>query len=447
MSPNLLASTAVLVLLAGCGKAGEHAPSGERVMAARARPERPANCRAVMPEESLTALLSAATPGQAFCLEPGPYPSPLTIRSGVTVWGPPEAVIRSTGKGTTVRLEGTAPRLLGVTVDGSGGRFDTLDAAVHLEGEGPVVEGVEVVRATFGILAEKAKGAVIRGNVVRGDAETPLGMRGDGIRLWETHDSLVERNVVTDSRDMVVWYSRRNTLRHNLVLRCRYGTHFMYSHDSSARDSVYLSNEVGVFVMYSRGIQLQRNVLANGVGAAGMGLGMKESGDLVATHNLFLHNTLGLYLDSSPVQQNEHNRFEDNVLRLHEAAVVFHGTERNNTFLRNTLRDNQAQVRVEGRTHGLETTWEGNHFDDYQGYDLDGDGVGDIPYELQSLSDELVSRNPALAFFRGAPALSLVAMAGEILPVFAPTVLIRDLKPSAKPTAELTLPPEVLGAN
>ena len=50
--------------------------------------------------------------------------------------------------------------------------------------------------------------------------------------------------------------------------------------------------------------------------------------------------------------------------------------------------------------------WEGNDFDDYAGYDLDRDGYGDLPYELRSLSGALVSQHPALAFFRGAPALA-----------------------------------------
>lgn len=441
-APLHIAALSLIAAATGCDLAPRaQAPAPPQI--ARAAPAAPEGCRRVEGGAALGPLLTDAKPGDAFCLAPGTYTGPLTIRGGVTLWGPADAVIRSTGKGTTVELEGERPRLLGVTVDGSGGRFDTLDAAVHVTGEGGVVEGVEVVHATFGILVEKAKHAEIRGNVVRGDPAAPLGMRGDGIRLWETHDSTVEQNLVTDSRDVVVWYSRKNALRKNHVLRSRYGTHFMYSHESSAEDSVYVGNEVGVFVMYSRGIQLHRNVLANGVGAAGMGLGMKESGDLTATRNLFLHNTIGLYLDSSPVQQNEHNRFEENVLRLHEAAVVFHGTERNNTFERNTLRDNQAQIRVEGRTHGLETAWVGNHFDDYQGYDLDRDGVGDVPYELQNLSDELIGRHPSLAFFRGAPALSLVSVAGEILPVFAPKVLIRDPAPRVQITIQMELPTEL----
>ena len=38
---------------------------------------------------------------------------------------------------------------------------------------------------------------------------------------------------------------------------------------------------------------------------------------------------------------------------------------------------------------------------EHAGFDLDGDGIGDLPYELRSLTAQLAARHPALAFFRG----------------------------------------------
>jgi nitrous oxidase accessory protein len=299
---------------------------------------------------------------------------------------------------------------------------------------------VEVRNAVFGILAEKAKGVVIRGNHVRGTGGEALGMRGDAIRLWETQDSLVEDNLVEDSRDVVVWYSSRNRLLRNTVRAGRYGTHFMHSHDNVVEDNQFLGNEVGVFIMYSRNITLRRNVLADATGAAGMGLGVKESGNITAQDNRLVHNTVGLYLDTSPLQVEDANLFEGNVFRLGDVGVVFHSSQRRNTFRGNSFRDNHAQVQVEGGGDALEVAWRGNDFDDYAGYDLDGDGVGDVPYELRSLSSDLVTRYPDLAFFRGSPTLGLIRAAGELLPLFAPRTVLRDEAPRM---AALTLEEEV----
>jgi nitrous oxidase accessory protein len=331
-----------------------------------------------------------------------------------------------------VRLEGGA-RLLGVTVDGSGGRFDVLDAAVHLTGEGGAVEGVQVRNALFGILVEKASHVTVRGNHVRGSYAKAIGMRGDAIRLWETTDSLISDNRVEGGRDVVVWYSSRNTVTGNEVRDGRYGTHFMYSHQNRVVGNRYTGNEVGIFVMYSRDLLIADNLMADSGGSAGMGLGLKESGNLTVRNSRFLHDTVGIYVDTSPLQVDDHDVFTHNEIRLSEVGVIFHSSEQRNTFQANAFRDNRLQVQVEGDGDALGVAWEGNDFDDYAGYDLDGDGFGDIPYELRSLSGELVSKHPTLAFFQGSPALALASAAGEVLPMFAPKLLVRDSRPRLAP--------------
>jgi nitrous oxidase accessory protein len=84
-----------------------------------------------------------------------------------------------------------------------------------------------------------------------------------------------------------------------------------------------------------------------------------------------------------------------------------------------------------GDARGAE--WSGNAFDDYAGYDLDRDGVGDVPYELRSLTSDLVAGRPALAFFRGTPALALVEAIGRIVPLFEPRLLLVDPAPRLTP--------------
>jgi nitrous oxidase accessory protein len=383
----------------------------------------------------LQPLLDAARPGAALCLAPGSYAGPLRIGADVTVWGPRSATIHSSGEGTTVRLEADGAALLGVTVDGSGGRYDLLDAAVHVQGDGVRVEGIRVGNAVFGILVERSERARVRGNEVRGDPAQTLGLRGDGIRLWETYDSRIEDNVVRDSRDVVVWYSSRNRIEGNVIEGGRYGTHLMYSHQNRIAGNRYRGNVTGVFLMYSREIELVDNVLADSAGAAGFGLGLKESGDVHVARNLFLHDAVGVYCDTSPLYEDDRNVYEDNVFRFGEAGVVFHSSESRNAFRRNDFRDNQDPIRVEGRGDALGVEWRGNYFDDYAGYDLDGDGVGDVPYELRSLVSDLVSETPALAFFRGTPALALAEMVGRIVPILEPRQLLVDPAPRMAPTA------------
>jgi len=400
-----------------------------------ARPEppaRPGGCRSVEPGADLAGRLAAARPGETLCLAPGRYPGPLRIGAGVTLWGPREAVIASAGSGDTVRLEGAGARLAGVTVDGSGGRFDLQEAAVHVSGaDGAAVEGVRVVHALFGIIVEKSRDVRVTGNEVVGSSREQIGLRGDGIRVWETHGARIAGNRVTGARDIVIWYSTDNEIVANEVLGGRYGTHFMYSHRNRVSGNRYVGNVVGIFVMYSRDIVLEGNLLAASAGAAGIGLGLKDSSAVTARGNALVKNTAGIYLDNSPFEPGTVNEFSDNAIRLCDVGVGFHASVKGNVFRANSLRGNATQVRVDGGGDALGNRWEGNDWDDYAGYDLDRDGVGDVAYELRSLSGNLRARHPQIDYLRGAPSLFLVDAASRVLPIVRPTAVLIDPRPQS----------------
>jgi nitrous oxidase accessory protein len=365
----------------------------------------------------------------AICLQAGSYAGPLVIGRGVTVWGPPDAIVRARRPGSTIAITGSGGVLLGLTIDGSGGRFDQTDAAVRVTGRDIRVEGVTVIEAMFGILVDNGVHVQIVGNRVHGGRDPAVGLRGDTIRLWETTGSVVEANVVEDGRDLVVWYSRGNRIVGNEVRRGRYGLHFMYSHDNDVGHNRLLDGTVGIFVMYSRGLDIHDNLIAGAGGAAGIAIGLKESGNIRVRRNRLLHDTTGLYIDASPLQLGDRVDVEGNTLELDDRGIVFHASGHRVAVRDNDFADNQTQVQVDGGGDALDVTWTGNYFDDYEGYDLDGDGRGDVPYEARSLSGELTSSHPGLALFRGTPALALVDAAAHLDPLFQPRAILTDTTP------------------
>ncbi len=378
--------------------------------------------------ESLQARIDAAPAGAVLTLQPGDHRGPVRLDRAITLQGTRAAAIVSDGRGSTVSLADGAS-LRGCSVVGSGDRFDLLDSAVRIGGDGVQVEGIEVRGALFGILVQLARQVVVRGNTVLGSGQAAMGLRGDGIRLWETTDSIVEANVVRDCRDVVVWYSSRNRVLDNVITGCRYGTHFMYSNDNVARGNRYVDDVVGVFVMYSRDLHLAQNLLARAGGAAGIGLGVKESGNLLVEDNWFVQDSVGIYLDSAPLDPAHHNRFLRNVVRLCDTALSFHASTTRNDFVDNSFADNGVTVLVGGQGNALGCSFHDNHFDVYRGYDLDGDGRGDLPFTSRQLSSQLEGRYPDLALLHGAPAMQMVDLAGELLPLFEPRQLLVDGSP------------------
>jgi nitrous oxidase accessory protein len=398
-----------------------------------ADPACPADGRLLRVGVSLQAAVDAAEPGSTLCLSAGRYEGPVEVHAPLTLLGPAAAVVASDGSGTTVRVLADSVVLDGFTVDGSGRRYDKMDAAVYLHGEGVEARDLTLRNALFGIVVEQSTGARVVGNHVLGLAELPVGIRGDGIRLWEVRRSLVAGNRLEDSRDILVWYSPGNRITGNAVVRSRYATHFMYSDDCVVDSATYLQNVVGVFVMYSRGITLRDNLVADNAAADGMGLGVKESGDLVLEGNRFVHDHVCLYLDTSPFREGDSVVVRGNTFAECTAGVTFHSSERRNTFVDNVFRGNETQVAVEGRGTARGVTWSGNYFDDYQGYDLDGDGIGDVSYELRSLSERLVAEHPGLAFFRGTVALEVLDAAARAIPLLQPETLLVDPRPRTSP--------------
>jgi nitrous oxidase accessory protein len=387
----------------------------------------------------LQPVLDGVEEGESLCLSPGRWTGPAVVRKKVALWGPREARIVTTRPGSVLTIEAAGASLAGLTIDGSHGRFDKLDAAVHVVADDVRVEGIKVVHAVYGVLVEKAKRAIVANNHVVGDAETAMGMRGDTIRLWETSDSRVTDNLVEDGRDMVVWYSSRNLVEGNRVLRGRYGTHFMYSHDNQVRDNAYVDGVVGVFVMYSKRVTLERNLVLNAAGVSGMAIGLKDSGDVVMKDNVLLHDTTGIYIDETPGTVSETLVIQGNVIRQCTTAVHFHTSPRRTTFDGNDFADNARQLSAAAGTQPTGAVWRHNYFDDYAGYDLDEDGTGDLPYQAESASEDLVAQHPELAFLRGAPALALVDIGSRLLPLWEPRTLLVDDSPrmSARPLPPL----------
>jgi nitrous oxidase accessory protein len=257
-------------------------------------------------------------------------------------------------------------------------------------------------------------------------------LRGDGVKLWEAHDSVVRGCIIEHARDLVVWYTRRATLEDNVVTGGRYGTHFMYAHDSVVRRSRFEKNVVGIFVMYSMRLRVEDNILAGARGAAGIGLGFKDSDGVQVKRNWIVANTVGTYLDNTPRTPADPVGYDDNLVALNDVAMRLNTSESGLTFRGNDFHQNAVMIEVDGGGDAMFVAMRGNHYSDYEGYDLDKDGVGDVAYEVKALSSELTESRPVLKFFHGTAAMSLVDVVARAMPMLASHKLLVDPAPLAK---------------
>ena len=383
-------------------------------------------------EHELEGLLADAHGPADIWLEDHVYRGDFVIARPAAVHGTGETIIEGTGADTVVSITAAHALLDDVSVRHSGRRFTKEDAGVKAKGEGVVISHVAVQDVLFGVdLAECPRCTVEHTRVIGPDGDHEL--RGDGIKLWESHGSTVRSCVVDYGRDLVVWYSRGALLEDNIVRHGRYGTHFMYSHDAVIRRSRLEDNVVGIFVMYSARLHAEHNVLAGARGPAGMGIGFKESDGVTVDDNWIVANTTGIYLDRTPINPSKPVTFSHNVFALNNVAVRFLSSQEGLTFSHNDFHHDVRVVEVEGGGDALGTTFTGNHWSDYEGYDLDADGVGDVPFELKQLSSELTDAHPSVRLFEGTGALQLYDTIARAAPVLASHALLIDRAPSIAP--------------
>ena len=389
-------------------------------------------CAVAAEYPSFQALVDAADPKGVLIPPPGTYSGPVTIESALTIDGQGKVTIDGGGKGSVIYLEADGATIKNLHLTNSGESHNDIDSGVQVRGNFNVIKNNVIDNALFGIDLQQSKNNIVRGNKIS-SKPFELGVRGDAIRLWYSFNNKITDNTIRDSRDTVVWYSSDNLIARNDARRGRYSLHFMYSQFNEVVDNHYENNSVGIFVMYSDGVHIKNNYIAHATGATGMGIGFKETSDVVVSGNKVLYCATGLYLDVSPFQPDTINRISDNLVAYSGIGVKFLNDWKGNVLQANRFKGNITQVAVSGGGKTANRNlWQGNFWDDFTGFDLDQDGVGDKPYELFSYADRIWMDVPPAQFYKGAPVLEMMDFLERLAPFTNPNLLVRDKVPLMK---------------
>lgn len=380
------------------------------------------------PGDDLAAVVGRLPAGSRLRLAPGHHAGPLVVDRPLSVEGE-GAVLTGPGRGTVLAVLADDSRVSGIEVRGGGRDAHQGDAGVLVAADRAYLSHLDIHDVYIGIDLRQADDAVVEHTRVTGPAEGPMGARGDGIRLWESNRNTLRHNVVERVRDVVVWYSQDNLFYDNRIAAGRYGIHFMHADHNRVVGNVLDDNVVGVFAMYSTGLHLVDNLLARANGAAGMGFGCKESNAVEVRHNRFVANTTGVYLDGCPHRLDGATVVTDNLLAYNHAGLRFHQVNAGVEFARNEVYENGSPVVVDGGGNAESATFAHNRWSEYEGYDLDGNGIGDLPYAPALASRGLVQRRPVATFFAGTPAAMLLDFLGTAFPMLAPRPLLTDPSP------------------
>ncbi len=374
------------------------------------------------------ALVDAAPAGSTLKPPAGSYAGPVRLDKPLVIDGGGQVTIDAGGRGTVFSLETDGAVLRGLTLRGSGDSHDTDDACLDVRGHRNTIEALVITDCLFGIDLKQSNNNVVRNNRIS-SKPVPLGVRGDALRLWYSRDNRIEGNDIADSRDMVAWYSHGNVISGNTSRRSRYSIHFMFATYNLVEHNRFYDNAVGVYLMYTEGVHIKHNVISHATGATGMGLGFKEASDAVIEGNEIIYCAVGVHSDLSPFQPDTKIEFRGNRIAYNGIGMLFTSELGGNVATDNVFEGNLTHVAQSGRNTNSLNQWRGNHWDDYQGFDRDGNGTGDTPYELYAFADRIWMEIPQARFFKTSPALELLDFLERLAPFSSPELMLRDDAP------------------
>jgi len=371
-----------------------------------------------------------AAAGDSIEVRAGTYSGNIVLDKSLTLIGTGRPLLRGTGSGSVLTVIAPGCTIRGFRIEHSGGMLVDEDSGVLLKSDRNHVEENELRDILFGIYLFHSSGNTIARNQVWGRKELGSGERGAGIHIWYSSGNTIDHNTIADMRDgMYLQNADRSVIRGNHVSELRYGLHYMYSNDNTFEDNVFENNVAGAAIMYSHHIQFRRNAFVHNRGFSSFGILFQDSQNCVAEQNVIVDNAVGIFMEALRA-----SRFERNLVGANDTAIEAFASSEQNEFTRNNFVSNLSPIRVIGRSSN--TRWDrdgvGNYWSEYKGYDLDGTGVGDVPFRIENLFEHLEGRLPRLRIYFNSPASQALASAAEEFPILgAPAEF--DRHPLMKP--------------
>ncbi|WP_343586437.1 nitrous oxide reductase family maturation protein NosD [Flavobacterium sp.] len=277
----------------------------------------------------------------------------------------------------------------------------------------------------FGIYVQKGSNCIVKNNTIKAYQKEEQRI-GNGIHCWKSDSMQIIGNRISGHRDgiyfefvsnSVIW---RNVSKANI----RYGLHFMFSNDDSYIGNVFKNNGAGVAVMFTKNVKMFNNYFEENWGDAAYGLLLKEISDSYIVGNKFIRNTSGIYMEGTSRVKLERNIFKDNGWGMKVQASCMDNEISFNNFLSNTF-----DISTNGSL--VLNHFNNNYWDKYEGYDLNRDGIGDVPFHPLSLFAVITENNPSAMLLFRSFMITLLDKSEKILPSITPDNFV-DESPEMK---------------
>ncbi len=378
----------------------------------------------IRPGESVAAAVSAAHPGDIVSVARGLYFEHIIIDKPITLRGIGMPTLSGGNQGDVIRVRSPDVTIEGLVIRDSGPDLVAQNAGIYVEpgSHRAIIRNNVLAYTLFGMWLEGIHDVQVVGNVVTGKRDFVSSQRGNGIELYNTLGARIIGNDISFVRDGIyVDVSHHALFQNNRIHHLRYGTHYMNSYHNIWENNESYLNRGGLALMEVRNQTVRHN---RAWGNSDHGIMLRTLQDSVIENNIVAGNHKGFFIYDAEYNRIENNLVIDNRIGVHLWAGSKHNQVRGNDFIRN--RDQVKYVAAQ------DEYWDGNYWNNYAGWDRNGDGIGDTPYEANDIVDRLTWKYPLMKLLLNSPSVQTLHLAAAQFPVLrAPSVV--DRAPHMKP--------------
>lgn len=375
------------------------------------------------PITSIFDAIKGSSSGDTIIVTSGTYSeSHLLIEHPITILGIDFPIIENKNAKEIITIESDSVTISGLQLQNVKVSYINDFAAIKVNKQRwCTFENNRILNCFFGIFLKNSQYCNIRNNFIKGIAQDEMSS-GNAVHLWYCRNILVEENETRNHRDGIyLEFVDNSFVKNNLVVNnIRYGLHFMFSDHDEYIGNTFRSNGAGVAVMFSKYILMKQNVFEYNWGSASYGLLLKDITDSEITRNRFETNTIGVYMEGS----NRVKVFENEFIQNGWALKIY-GSSMDNDFHRNNFLNNSFELSIAGRS--TSNNFDGNFWSLYSGYDLDKNGIGDVPYRPVKLFSRIIGKVSSSSILMRSLLIDVINFAEKVSPVLTPDYLMDHL--------------------
>lgn len=370
--------------------------------------------------KSISQAVKLANKGDTILIKGGIYKERnIIVDKSIHLYGIDNPIIDGEDKGEIITVTADSVTISGLTIINVGTSYTKDYSALKIKRVDYFsIRNNTLKNVFFGITIEKSHHGIIENNNISSDATQEYNS-GNGIHLWHCSDITINNNKLSGLRDGIYFeFVSKSTISNNISENnVRYGLHFMFSNDNKYLNNTFRNNGAGVAVMFSKNILMYRNKFVHNWGSSSYGLLLKEIYDAEIKNNLFEQNTIGINAEGSTRINYKNNNFLNNGW-----AIKISGACYKNKFIQNNFISNAFDVSYHSKLNDNE--FNNNYWSEYTGYDLDKNGIGDVPYRPVKLFSYIVNKTPEAIVLLRSLFVDIINFSEKVSPVFTPDNLM-----------------------